>query len=70
MLLVLILVSGPNILYACPNCKEGFDASSAQANIGGAYSLTIVFMLLVPIAIITTVVLKIRSQIKRKERLI
>lgn len=70
ILLVLILVHMQMIVTACPNCKEGFDASSAQASAGGVYSYTILFMLLIPVLAITTIVLKVRAHIKRKEVLL
>jgi hypothetical protein len=51
-------------LYACPGCKEGFDKGTEQAGVGAAYSLTICFMILMPVVIIGTIVYKVRAQIK------
>jgi hypothetical protein len=44
---VVIFVAANSALMACPNCKEGFDAGTEQANAGAAYSLTIGLLLIV-----------------------
>jgi hypothetical protein len=61
---VIIFVMAQEILFACPNCKEGFDKGTEQAAAGAAYSLTICFLLLVPITMIGVIVWKVRKQIQ------
>jgi len=65
---ILVAVGVANA-YACPNCKEGFAAGTAQANVGAAYSITTLFMILVPIIVVSTLFLKIRHEIKKSQAL-
>jgi predicted small secreted protein len=63
-----ILLAASHIVTACPNCKEGFDKNTANASIGSAYSLTIYFLLVIPIAIVTVLVVKIRRQMQMNDK--
>jgi hypothetical protein len=47
---------------ACPNCKEGFEKGTEQASVGVAYSLTIGLLLIVPMLIVATIIVKIKKQ--------
>lgn len=66
--LISAFVALPQILFACPNCKEGFDKNTANASIGSAYSLTIYFLLVIPVAIVTVLVVKIRRQMQLNDK--
>jgi hypothetical protein len=59
-----VIFAAHQSLMACPNCKEGFDKGTEQAAAGAAYSLTICFLLLVPITIIGVMVWKVRRQVQ------
>ncbi len=66
---VVIFVALQDLAIACPNCKEGFDENTTQAGLGSAYSITICLLLIVPIAIVMTIAIKIRRQMKLHEQL-
>lgn len=65
-LFVIIFVAAQQTALACPNCKEGFDETTTQASLGGAYSLTICMLLAVPIALVVAVATKVRRETKRR----
>lgn len=57
-----------DVVYSCPNCKDNFDLNGAQGGIGAAYGYTIYFMILLPIAIVATIVFKIRRQMQAHDK--
>ena len=54
--------------YACPNCKDNFDLNGAQGGIGAAYGYTIYLMILLPIAIVATIVIKVKRQMDANDK--
>lgn len=67
---VLMLTVGFGVVtaLACPNCKDGFGSGTANASIGDAYSMSVLFMLGVPLTLVTvfTVVIARRLRGERK----
>ncbi len=55
-------------MTACPACKDGFSANSAQAAIGETYSWTILLLLAVPAIASGVIVWKIRNAMQAKEQ--
>lgn len=55
------------LIFACPNCKDGFSAETNHSTTGDAYSWTIYLMILMPIVLIGIVVSKIVSSIRQNE---
>jgi hypothetical protein len=52
-------------LEACPACKDGFGSNGANASVGDAYSWSILFMLGVPITILTVFTVMITRKIRQ-----
>lgn len=48
----LLIVVG-STMTACPACKDGYTAGTKQAAIGEAYSISVLFMLGMPLTILT-----------------
>ncbi len=67
--IAILIAVGISNAYACPNCKEGFAAGTAQASVGASYSITTLFMILVPIIVVSTLFLKIRHESKKARAL-
>jgi hypothetical protein len=55
-------------IFACPNCKEGFDTGTTQAGLGSAYGVTIYLLIAVPVAIVVTLALKIKKQMDANDK--
>lgn len=51
-LIVYGIVCSVSSAVACPACKDGYTAGSKQAAIGEAYSMSVLFMLGVPMTIV------------------
>ena len=64
---VLLLYSASEVL-ACPSCKEGFKPGSPEAAAGDAYSASVIFMLVVPMLIVTTFTVVIARRLKEVEK--
>jgi len=52
-------------LQACPACKDGFGSNGANASVGDAYSWSILFMLGVPITILTVFTVLLTRKIRQ-----
>jgi hypothetical protein len=52
-------------LMACPACKDSFGSNGANASVGDAYSWSIMFMLGVPLTILTVFIVVITRKIKQ-----
>ena len=68
MLLVMCFVSLQGTLTACPNCKDNFDLSSTQGGVGAAFGYTIYMMILLPIVIVVTIVIKVKRQMDAHDK--
>lgn len=55
----------PSALLACPNCKAGFTETTQQASVGEAMSLSVIFMIALPVFLISTIAMMIRRQSKK-----
>ncbi len=62
MLLAMCFLAMQNTVIACPNCKDNFDLNSTQGGIGAAFGYTIYMMILLPIVIVITIVIKVKRQ--------
>ncbi|MFN4985672.1 MAG: hypothetical protein ACK5BQ_03380 [Ignavibacteria bacterium] len=61
--LLLTLLSGS--LTACPACKDSFGANGANASVGDAYSWSVLFMLSVPLTILTVAIVLVARKIRQ-----
>jgi hypothetical protein len=61
---VLVLLAVQS-LEACPACKDGFGSNGANASVGDAYSWSILFMLGVPITILTVFTVMLTRKIRQ-----
>jgi predicted small secreted protein len=60
----IVFVAMSTVVWACPNCKDGI-ANGPNASIGDAYSMSVVFMLTVPITILTVFTVVIARKLKQ-----
>lgn len=67
-LLAALLVTSLPPAQACPACKDGYAAGSKQAKIGEAYSISVLFMLGVPMTIVTVAGIAYIRHMKRINR--
>lgn len=66
--LALLLICSFIPLYSalsCPACKDSFTPGSINALSGEAFSASVIFMLAVPMAILVTGALFLRSRLRR-----
>lgn len=63
--LVTCFVVASEVLNACPACKDSFGANGANKAVGDAYSYSIMFMLGVPITILTVFIVIIAKKIRQ-----
>jgi len=52
-------------LHACPACKDSFGANGANASVGDAYSWSVLFMLSVPLTILTVAIVLVARKIRQ-----
>ena len=57
-----------NFALACPNCKDNFDLNTTSGSIGAAYGYTIGFMILMPVVIIATLIIKVKRQMDANDK--
>lgn len=57
-----------NLALACPNCKDNFDLNTTNGGIGAAYGYTIYLMILLPVVIIITLVVKVKRQMDANDK--
>jgi hypothetical protein len=62
--LVLFVVVAVDAI-ACPACKDSFTKHGSNASVGDAYSLSVVVMLSVPIAILTIGIVMIARRLRQ-----
>lgn len=67
-IVITIFVCFSTTLLACPNCKEGFEATTAQASVGEAYSFTIYMLIAMPMIIVSIIATKIVRKVREHER--
>lgn len=63
--LTVCLFLASEVLNACPACKDSFGANGANKAVGDAYSYSILFMLGVPITILTVFIVIITKKIRQ-----
>lgn len=54
--------------FACPNCKDGFGSGTGNASIGDAYSMSVLFMLGVPLTLLTVFTIVIARRLKAVDK--
>jgi hypothetical protein len=64
-LAVVLLATAVHTACACPACKDSFGSASSNANAGEAYSWSILFMLGVPLTILTVAIVAVGKRIKQ-----
>lgn len=60
-----LMLLASTALEACPACKDSFGSNGANASVGDAYSWSIMFMLGVPITILTVFIVVIARKIRQ-----
>ena len=65
IMVVLTLVLVAQSLNACPACKDSFGANGANASVGDAYSWSVLFMLSVPLTILTVAIVLVARKIRQ-----
>lgn len=68
LIFAVVLFWIPLAVSACPNCKEGFEAGSANAAVGDAYSLSVIFMLAVPATLVTVFTIVLTRRLRSIDR--
>lgn len=63
---ILLLCVAPDSI-ACPSCKEGFRPGTTEALAGEGYSWSVLFMLAVPMAIVSTFTVVLVRRLKKVE---
>lgn len=63
---ILLLCVVPESI-ACPSCKEGFRPGTTEALAGEGYSWSVLFMLAVPMAIVSTFTVVLVRRLKKVE---
>ncbi len=63
---ILLLCVAPESM-ACPSCKEGFRPGTTEALAGEGYSWSVLFMLAVPMAIVSTFTVVLVRRLKKVE---
>lgn len=58
LLPMLVLLLLPDLLHACPNCKEAY-MTDGQAPVSSGFNASIYFMMAMPFVVIGTVTLRI-----------
>lgn len=67
IVIVLLLASGHDSV-ACPSCKEGYRPGTTEALAGEGYSWSVLFMLAVPMAIVSTFTVVLVRRLKKVDR--
>jgi ABC-type multidrug transport system permease subunit len=67
-IVIAIFVCFSTTLLACPNCKDGFEATTTQASVGEAYSFTIYMLIAMPMIIVSIIATKIVRKVREHER--
>ena len=69
LIVVLVCLAGSvSQAVACPACKEGFKPGSAEAAAGEAFSISVLFMLAVPMLIVGTFAVVLVRKMKHVEK--
>jgi len=55
-------------VFACPNCKDGFGSGTGNASIGDAYSMSVLFMLGVPLTLLTVFTIVIARRLRGADK--
>ncbi len=63
-----LLAASATQALACPACKEGFKPGSVEAAAGSAFSMSVMFMLAVPLLIVTSFTVVLVRRMKKVER--
>lgn len=67
VVVLVLLLTAPDLL-ACPSCKEGFRPGTTEALAGEGYSWSVLFMLAVPMAIVSTFTVVLVRRLKKVDR--
>lgn len=68
MLMTVILLGQVTVSVACPACKEGFRPGTTEALAGEGYSMSVLFMLAVPLFIVSTFTVVMVRRMKKVDR--
>lgn len=68
MLLLPLLMATNSVLQACPSCSDNFAKGSANASVGDSYSMSVLFMLVVPLTILSTFIVVIVRKMRAASR--
>jgi len=69
LFVVLVMLAGlAGQVQACPSCKEGFKAGTTEAAAGEAFSISVLFMLGVPMLIVGGFAVVLVRKMKQVEK--
>lgn len=68
MMLVPMVIWASSVLQACPSCTDNFTKGSANASVGDAYSMSVLFMLVVPLSILSVFIVVIVRKMRAASR--
>jgi heme/copper-type cytochrome/quinol oxidase subunit 2 len=63
-----LLVGVQNFLMACPSCSDNFTKGSANASVGDSYSWSVLFMLFVPLTIVTVFTILVTKRLRNPQQ--
>lgn len=67
LLFILALLLLPELLQACPNCKEAYTADG-QSPVSSGFNASIIFMMLMPFLVLGGFVIRLWMAQKRRAR--
>ena len=67
LLLVLALLLLPEVLEACPNCKEAYSADG-QSPVASGFNASIIFMMIMPFLVLGGFAVRLWMAQKRRAR--
>jgi hypothetical protein len=68
LLLLPVLLVSTSVLQACPSCSDNFTKGSANASVGDSYSMSVLFMLVVPLSILSAFIVVIVRKMRAASR--
>lgn len=68
LLLLPVLLMSKSVLQACPSCSDNFTKGSANASVGDSYSMSVLFMLVVPLSILSAFIVVIVRKMRAASR--
>lgn len=65
---VVFLMWATSAVQACPSCSDNFTKGSANASVGDSYSMSVLFMLVMPLSILAAFTVVIVRKMRAASR--